>query len=214
MYIPGHFAQTDTRLIGEFIDRHPLATLIGSMDGRLESHPLPFIREGDIAPGGRLISHAARGNAIWRLGEPPAEVLLVFSGADAYISPSYYPTKREHPATVPTYNYARVQLRGTLAASHDAEEKRRAVAALTDRMESGRAQPWGIADAPPAYIEKMLKGIVALAFEIRSIEAAWKASQNRQAVDRRGVIDGLRSDARDAAGLEAAEIAERALDRD
>lgn len=213
MYIPGHFAQTDAHLIGEFVDRHPLATLIGLTDGRLEAHPLPFIREGAIAPGGRLISHAARGNGIWRLGEPQSEVLLIFSGAEAYVSPLYYPTKREHPGTVPTFNYARVQLRGTLAASHDAEEKRRVVAALTDRMESGRAEPWAITDAPPAYIEKMLKGIVALSFEIRSIEAVWKASQNRQAVDRRGVVDGLRGDARDAAGLEAAALAERELER-
>lgn len=213
MYIPGHFAQTDTQLIGEFVDRHPLATLIGLADGRLEAHPLPFIREGAIAAGGRLISHAARGNGIWRLGEPQSEVLLIFSGAEAYISPSYYPTKRAHPETVPTYNYARVQLRGVLTCSHDAQEKRRVVETLTNRMERGRAEPWAMTDAPADYIEKMLKGIVALSFEIRSIEAAWKASQNRQAVDRRGVIDGLRSDARDAAGLEAAALAERELER-
>jgi transcriptional regulator len=213
MYIPSAFATTDADDIVRFLDRHPLATVIGLIDGRLEAHPLPFIREGVMAPGERLISHAARGNGIWRLGESQSEVLLVFSGAEAYISPSYYPTKREHPETVPTFNYARVQLRGTLTCSHDAQEKRRVVETLTNRMESGRAQPWAITDAPPDYIEKMLKGIVALSFEIRAIEAAWKASQNRQPADRRGVVEGLRADARDAAGLEAAELAERAVDR-
>ena len=213
MYIPGAFAKTDADEIARFVDRHPLATLIGSMDGRLDAHPLPFIREGAIVPGERLISHAAHGNGIWRLGESPSEVLLIFSGAEAYISPSYYPTKREQPGVVPTFNYARVHLRGTLTCSHDAQEKRRVVATLTDRMESGRAEPWAITDAPPDYVEKMLKGIVALSFEIRAIEAAWKASQNRQPADRRGVVAGLRADARDAAGLEAAELAERELNR-
>lgn len=211
MYIPGAFAKTDADELARFVDLHPLATLVGLMSGRLEAHPLPFIREGAIAPGARLISHAARGNGIWRLGESHTEVLLVFSGAEAYISPSYYPTKHEHPETVPTFNYARVQLRGTLSCSHDASEKRRAVVTLTDRMESGRTEPWAVTDAPAAYVERMLRGIVALSFEIRSVEAAWKASQNRRAVDRQGVVDGLR---RDDTGLEAAELAERELRQD
>lgn len=213
MYIPRTFAKTESDEIARLVDRHPLATVVGVIDGRLEAHPLPFMREGAIAPGERLISHAARGNGIWRLGESSSEVLLIFSGAEAYISPSYYPTKREQPRVVPTFNYARVQMRGTLACSHDANEKRRAVEMLTNRMEGARAQPWAITDAPPDYIEKMLNGIVALSFEIRAIEAAWKASQNRQPADRRGVVAGLRADARDAAGLEAAELAERELNR-
>jgi transcriptional regulator len=183
MYIPGTFAKTDAGEIARFVDRHPLATVIGLVDGRLDAHPLPFIREGAIVPGER------------------------------HISPSYYPTKREQPGVVPTFNYARVHLRGTLTCSHDAQEKRRVVATLTNRMESSRAEPWAITDAPPDFIEKMLKGIVALSFEIQAIEAAWKASQNRRTADRRGVVDGLRGDAHDAAGLEAAELAERELGR-
>lgn len=89
MYSPKAFAKTNADDIAPFVDRHPLTTVIGLLDGRLEAHPLPFIREGAIEPGGLLISHWARGNAIWRLGEPQSEVLLVFSGAEAYISPSY-----------------------------------------------------------------------------------------------------------------------------
>lgn len=150
MYIPGTFAKTDGDEIARFVDRHPLATVIGLVDGRLDAHPLPFIREGAIAPGERLISYAAQGNGIWRLGESRSEILLIFSGAEAYISMSYYPTKRVQPGVVPTFNYARVHLRGTLTCSHDPQEKRRVVTTLTSRMESGRAEPWAITDAPPA----------------------------------------------------------------
>lgn len=162
MYIPSAFAQTDTAQIAQFIDQHPLAALVGQVDGRIVAHHLPFMRTAGLAPGERIVAHAARGNPIWQLGESRAEVLLIFTGAAAYISPSYYPSKAEHHRVVPTYNYACVHVRGALSCSHDAEEKLQVVELLTNRMEARRATPWSVADAPRDYIAKMLQGIVAL----------------------------------------------------
>ena len=112
---------------------------------------------------------------------------------------------------MPTYNYACVHVRGALSCSHDAEEKLQVVELLTNRMEARRATPWSVADAPRDYIAKMLQGIVALSLEIHSIEAKWKASQNRSPADRQGVVDGLRADADASAAFEAADIAGRSL---
>lgn len=211
MYIPSAFAQTDTAQIAQLIDQHPLAALVGQVDGRIVAHHLPFMRTAGLAPGERIVAHAARGNPIWQLGESRAEVLLIFTGAAAYISPSYYPSKAEHHRVVPTYNYACVHVRGALSCSHDAEEKLQVVELLTNRMEARRATPWSVADAPRDYIAKMLQGIVALSLEIHSVEAKWKASQNRSPADRQGVVDGLRADADASAGFEAADIAGRSI---
>jgi transcriptional regulator len=211
MYIPGTFAVTDAARITEFVDSHPLAILVGQVDGRLQANHLPFIRASDLAVGEYLVAHTARANPVWRLGEAGASVLLVFSGADAYVSPSFYPSKATDPRTVPTYNYVGVHVAGTLSCSHDQGEKREAVAMLTRRMEAGRPDPWAIDDAPGEYIDRMLDGIVALRLRIESIEAKWKASQNRTDVDRRGVIDALRAAVHDSPALEAAQAAEHGL---
>ncbi|MCE3286173.1 MAG: transcriptional regulator, partial [Steroidobacteraceae bacterium] len=134
-----------------------------------------------------------------------------FVGADGYVSPSYYASKGEHHRVVPTYNYAAVHVHGPLSCSHDAADKRRAVEMLTRRMEATRAQPWDVADAPAEYVAKMLDGIVALSLEVRSIEAKFKASQNKSVADRRGVMLGLRVAARGVSESEAADLIEAGL---
>lgn len=209
MYIPGAFAVTDAARIAEFVDSHPLAVLVGLRDGRLQASHLPFIRASGLGVGEHLIAHTARANPAWRLGEVGATVLLVFSGAAAYVSPSFYPSKATDPRTVPTYNYVAVHVTGTLSCSHDREDKREAVTLLTRRMEAGRMNPWTIDDAPHDYIDRMLDGIVALRLRVESIEAKWKASQNRTDVDRHGVIDALRSATHESPALEAARAAEQ-----
>lgn len=211
MYVPGHFAAPSLERITRFVDEHPLATLVVADSGRLEAHHLPFMRLDRFEVGRTLVAHAARGNPLWRLAEARAEVLLVFSGADAYVSPSYYPGKDEHHKVVPTYNYVAVHVRGELSCAHDKETKLRAVELLTGRMEAGRARPWAVADAPASYVDRMLDGIVALSLEVRAIEAKFKASQNRPEADRRGVIAGLRGEHRATPGQEAAALIEESL---
>lgn len=194
MYLPGPFAESDEARIAVFVAAHPLATLAGVEDGRPIADHLPFICTDRLAPGGTLIAHAARGNATVRLGDRGAEVLLVFSGASAYVSPSFYPSKARTHEVVPTWNYVAVHVRGTLQAVHDEAEKLAIVTALTDRMEAPRPAPWKVTDAPAPYISKMLAGIVGLRCEVRSVTAKTKASQNRTAEDRRGVAEGLAAD--------------------
>ena len=209
MYQPAVFAETDPATIAGFVDAHPLATLVLLADGRPHIDHVPFLRStappgAHLARGSVLVAHVSKSNPTWRLAEGSTEATLVFTGASAYVSPSLYPSKRTTHEVVPTWNYAAVHLRGRLSCSQDRDEKHRVVDALTRAMEAPRPEPWAVADAPAPYIEKMLAGIVALRFEVESVEAKFKASQNRLPEDRQGVIGGL---AADPATAEAARLA-------
>lgn len=208
MHIPAAFAQPDPRRIRAHLERYPLATVVGLLDGKLCANHLPLMCETDLATGSRLIGHVARANPVWRLGEENAPVLAIFTGAEAYVSPSYYPGKAETHRVVPTYNYASVHVAGRVAALHEPADKLRIVDRLTGRMEAGREAPWAVADAPPDYVRRMLEGIVAIAITVESVEAKWKASQNKSPQDQRGVAQGLRRDAGGAAALDAAALIE------
>jgi transcriptional regulator len=211
MYVPAHFAEHDPERITRFVDDHPLATLVVTVAGRLEAHHLPVLRLDRLEAGGRLLAHVARGNPLWRQAEGRVDALLVLVGAGGYVSPSFYASKAEHHRVVPTYNYAAVHVHGELSFSHDESDKRRAVEMLTRRMEASRAQPWAVGDAPAGYVAKMLDGIVALSLEIRSIEAKFKASQNKSVADRQGVMLGLREAAGAVPESEAADLIEAGL---
>lgn len=210
MYIPAAFAESDVARMAEFVAAHPLATLAGVEDDRPVVDHLPFLCVDLLVPGGTLIAHTAKGNATWRLGERGAEVVLAFSGASAYISPSFYPSKRETHQVVPTWNYRTVHVRGTLTCTHDRDAKLGIVERLTRHMESGRAEPWAVSDAPADYIDKMLQGIVGLTLTITEVTAKTKASQNRTPADQRGALEGLRDDP--ASAEAAALIAQRLKD--
>jgi len=202
MYIPSHFLETDPEKISQFIKTHPLGLLVANVDGDLIGNHLPFMAPaGNIAVGVRLISHTAKANPIWKVGETQQKVLLVFSGYETYISPSSYATKKETHKVVPTYNYLSVHIKGTLSAIQDEESKHRIVNILTDQMESRRKDPWAVTDAPKDYIETMLANIVGIELLIEKIEAKWKISQNRPARDRQGVIEDLRGNAGDSNSL-------------
>ena len=202
MYIPSHFLETDPEKISQFIKTHPLGLLVANVDGDLIGNHLPFMApEGNIAVGVKLISHTAKANPIWKVGETQQKVLLVFSGYETYISPSSYATKKETHKVVPTYNYLSVHIKGTLSAIQDEEGKHRIVNILTDQMESRRKDPWAVTDAPKDYIETMLANIVGIELLIEKIEAKWKISQNRPARDRQGVIEDLRGNAGDSNSL-------------
>lgn len=202
MYIPSHFLETDPEKISQFIKTHPLGLLVANVDGDLIGNHLPFMAPaGNIAVGVKLISHTAKANPIWKVGETQQKVLLVFSGYETYISPSSYATKKETHKVVPTYNYLSVHIKGTLSAIQDEEGKHRIVNILTDQMESRRKDPWAVTDAPKDYIETMLANIVGIELLIEKIEAKWKISQNRPARDRQGVIEDLRGNAVDSNSL-------------
>lgn len=198
MYIPPHFEEADPEHIAALIAAAPLATIVAhTADGLVANH-IPL-----IAAPGALIGHVARANDMHRLLAEGQEVLAIFRGVEGYVSPNYYPSKPEHHRHVPTWNYEVAHLHGTIAFQHDDKAKRAAVGLLTraqERRLNGDAA-WRMADAPADYMAQMLDGIVAFRITVTRVLAKAKLSQNRDARDRQGAIDGLAADG--AAALSA-----------
>lgn len=191
MYLPKHFDQQDLASLSSLIKTYPLGTLVTQHEGALEANHIPFLLEGDVAVGGKLVGHVAKGNPVWQDVDDSQESLVIFQGPEAYITPNWYPSKQTHHQVVPTYNYAVIHLYGRLSFSHDASIKRRIVEDLTQTMEQSRDSSWRVSDAPAEYIEKMIHAIVGLELTITRIQAKWKVSQNRDVTDRTGVSKGL-----------------------
>ena len=187
MYIQDLFAVTDVAEVEAMLGGAGLGCLITHDAGGLFASHLPFIYD---ARRGVLSGHIARANPHWeRAGE--GEALAVFQGADAYISPNWYPSKAEHGRVVPTWNYEAVHVHGRLAWRHDEAWLLDFLNTLTDRHEAAQPQPWSVADAPEKFTRTLVRSIVGLELSIDRIEAKRKLSQNRPEADRLGVIAGL-----------------------
>jgi transcriptional regulator len=193
MYLPKHFEQQDLESLTALLKAYPLGALVTQQDGAVEANHIPFLLEGDLAVGGKLIGHVAKGNPVWKSDSTQQESLVIFQGPEAYISPNLYPSKQVHHQVVPTYNYAVVHVYGTLSVTHDEAAKRQIVTALTQTMEQTRQSTWQVSDAPADFIDKMLNAIVGIELTITRVQAKWKVSQNRDAADRGGVEQGLRA---------------------
>ena len=200
MYIPPLFNEDRNDVLHDAIRRTGLATLVTlTADGLIASH-VPMLLDPDPAPYGTLIGHVARPNPQAR--GAIGEALAIFQGPEAYITPSWYATKRATGKVVPTWNYVTIHAYGTVEFFADRERLRDVVTRLTEREETPRAEPWAVTDAPADFIDGMLKGIVGFALPITRLEGKWKMSQNRPAEDRPGVVAGLQADGReDVAGL-------------
>ena len=195
MYTPRAFALDDLPEIQQLIQHTRLAQLVTVGENGLQASHLPLLLNPDEGPNGTLYGHLAKANPQWRELQNGSEALVIFAGADAYISPAFYPAKAEHGKVVPTWNYIAVHAYGTPEVFSDAERLLKVVTALTDRHESGRAQPWRVSDAPADYIDGMLKAIVGFALPIGRLVGKRKLSQNRSAADMAGVRDGLAASA-------------------
>ncbi|MBJ2345981.1 MULTISPECIES: FMN-binding negative transcriptional regulator [Pseudomonas] len=191
MYNPKGFAVEDLPQLHQMMGDCRLAIMITQGEQGLQASHLPLLLDPRQGPNGSLYGHMARANPQWRDLEAGANALVIFPGADAYVSPSFYPSKIEHGKVVPTWNYLAVHAYGTAEVFSDADRLRNLVGALTDRHEIGRAQPWKIDDAPAEYIDSMLKAIVGFALPIQRLEGKRKLSQNRSPVDVAGVRNGL-----------------------
>ena len=191
MYVPKHFAAPDDETVRDLLRHHGAADLITSTADGLVATLLPFVYDDDEGGGpGRLLGHVARNNEQW---STPAlgEVLVIVRGPDAYVSPSWYATKREHGRVVPTWNYVTAHVHGRLVVHDDVAWVEALVRRLTAKHEGDRAAPWSVDDAPPAFVAGQLRAIVGLEVEITRIEAKLKLSQNRSAADVDGVVEGL-----------------------
>ena len=191
MYVPRAFAVDDVPILHQQMLATPLPVLVThASQGLIASH-VPLLLNPDEGPYGTLYGHLARANPHCKALAEGVENLVIFAGEQAYISPSFYPSKAEHGKAVPTWNYLAVHAYGTAEVFDDAERLLALVSRLSDKYEADRSAPWSVSDAPADYIESMLKAIVGFRLPITRLDGKRKLSQNRDAADQAGVRKGL-----------------------
>ncbi len=191
MYAPTQYREDRPEALHEAIERSGLATLVTTgLDGPDASH-VPMLLDRTAGPLGTLYGHVARANGQWQRSAPGAPALAIFLGPDAYVTPSWYATKKLTGKVVPTWNYVAVHAAGPLTFFEDEERLLDLVTRLTQVHEGRREDPWSVGDAPPDYVRGRLQGIVGFELAIARLEGKWKVSQDRSEEDRAGVADGL-----------------------
>ena len=193
MYIPAHFAENRPEQLQRIIREHPLGTLVTHADGGLDADHLPFEFDPEVGPHGLLSAHVARANPMWQRCPTGSPVMVIFRGPQAYISPTWYPSKHETHRQVPTWNYEVVHAHGVLTVRDDERFVRGIVARLTRRHEATEPTPWKMGDSAPEYIGSMLRNIVGIEIAITSLVGKAKLSQNRELRDRIGAADTLQA---------------------
>ena len=195
MYLPKYFEESRSEVLHAMMSARPLATLVTLCGADLVANHIPVETLADPAPHGMLRGHIARANPLWREYRDGSPALAIFQGPQTYISPSFYPSKKQTGEVVPTWDYAVVHAHGSLRFVQDAAWLHALVVRLTDAHEASRQAPWEVADAPAPYIEKMLSQIVGFEFSILRLTGKWKLSQNHPTANRQGVVAGLREKA-------------------
>ncbi len=191
MYQPPAFVEDRPEVLHGLIRSHPLGLLITAGPAGLMANPIPFQpveSDGQVT----LRAHLSRANP--QLADlDGADCLVVFQGAQAYVSPAWYATKQETGKVVPTWNYIIVQARGRARRIDDPAWLRTQIEALTSAHEAGAAEPWAVDDAPETFIAAQIRGIVGVEIPVTQIDGKWKLSQNRSEADRLGVVEGLKA---------------------
>ncbi len=200
MYQPAHFAETRPEILQRLIREQPFGLLVTDGASGLAANGVPFVLDADPAGGpGVLRAHVARANPVWKEARTDRDSLVVFQGAQSYVSPAWYPSKAEHGKVVPTWNYIVVQGRGPVRFIEDRNWLHAFVSRLTDLHVGARTWPaagrgaaaWAVTDAPADYVESMLRAIVGVEIPLSSLVGKWKVSQNRSRADRDGVAAAL-----------------------
>ena len=191
MYVPRAFAENDLQALHGQMQAAPLPVLVTHGSQGLVASHVPLLLNPDEGKYGTLYGHLARANPHWQVLAEGAEALVIFAGEQAYVSPSFYPSKADHGKAVPTWNYLAVHAYGTAEVFDDAERLLALVSRLSDRHEAGRPAPWAVSDAPADYVASMLKAIVGFRLPITRLQGKRKLSQNRDAADQAGVRQGL-----------------------
>jgi transcriptional regulator len=190
MYGPAIFDEIRPALLHGLIEDHPLGTVVTHGEAGLDACHIPFeiAAAGPDAPFGILRAHVARANPVWR---HQGEALVVFQGPSAYITPALYEDKKIDGKVVPTYNYAVVHAHGPLRAIEDPAWLRALLERLSARHEATQARPWTLDDAPPDFIERLLRIIVGIEIPVARMEGKWKLSQNRSQNDHQTVMAAM-----------------------
>ena len=187
MYLPKHYEVTDRSKIFEFIKGNSFGILFSHTGSEPMASHLPFILDENGGEQGLILGHMARANPQWRYADGQ-QVLVVFHGPHAYVSPTWY----QEEETVPTWNYVAVHATGRFKAVEDRPGLEESVGRLTDQHEASQPQPWQ-PDFSTAYSEQMLKRIVAFKIEITSFQGKWKLNQNHPEHRRRRVAEQLKT---------------------
>jgi len=190
MYVPAHFQINEPRELHRIMTNHPLGILV-TTGGELNANHIPFLLDASQGDLGVLTAHVARANPIWQQAANGSDVLVIFRGAESYISPNWYPSKHETHRQVPTWNYEVVHAHGKLTVHEDEKFLRGVVGLLTKTHEAQEPKPWKMGDAPQDYIDTMLKAIVGIQITITRLEGKTKLSQNREPRDQQGAIEAL-----------------------
>jgi transcriptional regulator len=186
MYIPENFRETGLAVLHDFVRAHSFATLVTTHDGKPYASHLPLSLNSGMGAHGTLTGHMARANPQWQDMQAGGEVLVMFHGEHAYVSPAWYAAKS---MVVPTWNYMAVHAYGK-ARILTQDELVQALHTLVDENESLSAQPWQL-EITQEMREKMLGAIVGFEIVLDSIVGKFKLSQNRSAEDRQRVMAQL-----------------------
>ena len=196
MYISKQFEETDIDVLHTLIRTKPLATLITRNAGGIEAKLVPLVLSAGCTPLGTLCGHVARSNPLWQDHPEDSDVLVIFNGAQSYITPSWYASKAESGKVVPTWNYVSVQAKGKLRVIHDPGWILSQLELLTAQNEAEFEHSWAVSDAPYEFTSKLLEAIVGVEIVITEIQGEWKVSQNRSTQDRSSIATGLRNHGR------------------
>jgi transcriptional regulator len=191
MYTPPAFREDDLLALHAEMQKIQLATLVTLTSKGLVATHLPLMLDPAAGAYGTLYGHVARGNVQWSESLADFEALAMFTASDAYVSPSWYPSKQETGKVVPTWMYAAIHAYGTVRFVDDAEWLRGMVTMLTDKHEGLFAAPWKVTDAPAAYVDAQLARIVGVELPISRLEGKWKFDQRSSEADRAGVMEAL-----------------------
>jgi transcriptional regulator len=191
MYLPSHFAELRPDQLHRVIAQYPLGALVTNGPDGLDANHLPFHFEPSPGSPGVLTGHVARANPLWKTTPDGSEVMVIFRGPTAYVSPSWYPSKHESHRQVPTWNYIVVHAHGRIAIHDDERFVRGLVARLTRTHEAGEAKPWKMGDSSKEFIDMMLQSIVGIEIEVTRLTGKWKLSQNKETRDRENAAGEL-----------------------
>jgi transcriptional regulator len=191
MYNPDYFREERLEVLWRFVAQHPLGALVAVTADGLTANHIPMIWHARGCTPGVLHGHVARANPLWRALVPDTPVLVIFSGANHYITPSWYPGKQEHGKVVPTWNYSVVHAHGTIRFFDDRDHSLRHVGELTDRQEALRPEPWKVSDAPADFINPMLSRIISFEIAVTHVIGKFKASQQRPESERLAVAAAM-----------------------
>jgi transcriptional regulator len=193
MYLPKHFSEDRPEILKQLIIENPLASLVTVFQGIPELNHIPMILSAD---GKFLQCHIPKANPLYEQlhqteSQQNQQALISFQGVDAYITPKWYPTKKENGKVVPTWNYAVVHIRGTIVLKDDRAWLCEHLHALTQQMEKTRDSDWQVSDAPQDYLDSMMNVLVGIEISIDSMAGKMKLSQNRLDKDRDAVMENL-----------------------